>query len=304
MRNPALLLLVGFLAGTAPAAAPLRLAVLEVENRSGTGEADLSDQAVYLLMKQLLSREGVSLIDRRDFVSQIEKLRPSDRGLPTPTRPSFLQAAQKLRADAVLRGVILSLSTGRKVVDQGGYRTEFTTVGVRVALEALDATDGSVLAMTEGRASRSLRQTGETQTVLSEDDLLQVLDEALSRAVPELLAALQKRAEARRERPRVKLSVRTSDDPALVEIDGILVGNTPLENFEVYSGDHVLTVGKPGYQDVTKRILLTKDTAVEVPLIRVKFTPEELKDILEKMRMHVVVGEPALVIHTIEEPAQ
>lgn len=285
----------------APAATPLRVAVLDFENRSGMTAADLSDQAAYLAMKQLLKQENLSLIDRRDFIQQVEKLRPTDKGLPTPTRPSFLQAAQSLRADAVVRGVILSSSTGKEVVDQGGYRTEFVRVNMRVALEALNATDGSVLAMAEGKATRSLRQTRETQTVLSEDDLLQVLDEAIAQAVPDLLAELQKRARAQEERPKVKLSVKTSDDPALVEIDGILVGTTPLENFEVYAGDHVLTVGKPGYQDVTKRILFTSDTSIEVPLIRVKLTPEELKEILEKMRMHVVVGEPALVIHTIEE---
>ena len=285
------------------ATSPLRVAVLDFENRASSGGEQLADQAVYLLVKHLLEQENINLIDRRDFMAQIERLRPTDKGLPTPVRPAFLQAAQSLRADAVLRGVILSASQGKQVVDQGGYRTELTTLDLRVALEALDATDGSILAMAEGKASRSFRQTRETQTIMSESDVLDVLDAAIARAVPELIAGINKRAERQRQRKKVKLSVRTSDDPAMVEIDGILVGTTPLEGFEIYEGDHVLTVGKPGYQDVTKRILFTKDTSIEVPLIRVKLTADELKEVLEKMRMHVVVGEPALVIHTIEESA-
>ncbi|RKX33428.1 MAG: hypothetical protein DRP22_00130 [Verrucomicrobia bacterium] len=285
------------------ATSPLRVAVLDFENRASSGGEQLADQAVYLLVKHLLEQENINLIDRRDFMAQIERLRPTDKGLPTPVRPAFLQAAQSLRADAVLRGVILSASQGKQVVDQGGYRTELTTLDLRVALEALDATDGSILAMAEGKASHSFRQTRETQTIMSESDVLDVLDAAIARAVPELIAGINKRAERQRQRKKIKLSVRTSDDPAMVEIDGILVGTTPLEGFEIYEGDHVLTVGKPGYQDVTKRILFTKDTSIEVPLIRVKLTADELKEVLEKMRMHVVVGEPALVIHTIEESA-
>ncbi|HIE11103.1 MAG TPA: PEGA domain-containing protein [Kiritimatiellae bacterium] len=285
------------------ATAPLRVAVLDFENQASSGGGQLADRAVYLLVKHLLDQENINLIDRRDFMAQLERLRPTDKGLPTPVRPAFLQAAQGLRADVVLRGVILGASEGKQVVNQGGYRTELTTLDLRVALEALDATDGSVLALGEGKASRSFRQTRETQTTLSESDIIDVLDAAIARAVRDLTAGMNRRAERRRQRKRLQLSVRTSDDPALVEIDGILVGTTPLENFEIYEGDHVLTVGKPGYQDVTKRILFTKDTSIEVPLIRVELTADELKEVLEKMRMHIVVGEPALVIHTVEEPA-
>ena len=71
-----------------------------------------------------------------------------------------------------------------------------------------------------------------------------------------------------KNQPVIALSVKTSADPALVEIDGVLVGVTPLEKFTIHKGDHVFTVGKPGYRDVSKRILFEKDTAIDVPMIR------------------------------------
>jgi len=57
-----------------------------------------------------------------------------------------------------------------------------------------------------------------------------------------------------------------------VEIDGILVGSSPLEGFEVYKGYHVLSIGKPGYQGITKRILMDKDMKIESPMLRVQLS--------------------------------
>ncbi len=88
----------------------------------------------------------------------------------------------------------------------------------------------------------------------------------------------------------------------MVEIDGILIGTTPIENFEIYKGDHVLTIGKPGYRDITKRILFESDARVEVPMLRTELTADELKEVLESMRMHVFLGEPGLVIHQLNTP--
>ncbi|MBI2437969.1 MAG: PEGA domain-containing protein, partial [Lentisphaerae bacterium] len=113
------------------------------------------------------------------------------------------------------------------------------------------------------------------------------------------------RREQQGSRPKVKLSVKTgAADPALVEIDGTLIGTTPLANFEVYAGDHVITIGKAGYQDVSKQILLKADTAIEVPLFRAKLSAEEMKAVLDKARLNVIAGaggvEPAWIINTIE----
>ena len=80
------------------------------------------------------------------------------------------------------------------------------------------------------------------------------------------------------------------------------MGSTPLENLEVYKGDHVLTVGKAGHRDITKRINLEQDTRVTVPLMRVELSAEEMKEVLKNVRFHAFHGvEPALVIETIRE---
>lgn len=295
---------------TARAETPLRVAVLEFQDQTGqaadallggaTAPAAMADKGVFVLGKLLANRPDFTLIDRRDFLNQVERLQPKDQGERTPTRPSFLQAAQALRADVVLRGSLLSLSPGKQVVNQGGHQAEFSTLSVRVALEALDAKDGAVIAASDGVARQSFRQTENLKTILGEDDVFQLMEKAMTEAIPGLERSLASRAEAARQRPTVKLSIKTTADPAMVEVDGILVGTTPIEGLDVYQGDHVMTVGKPGYQQVTKRILFEKDSAVEVPMIREQLTAEELRDIYEKIQLKVIQADPGVIIHTIE----
>jgi hypothetical protein len=65
---------------------------------------------------------------------------------------------------------------------------------------------------------------------------------------------------------------------------------------EIYKGDHILTVGKPGHRDITKRVLFDRDVRVEVPMMRTEMSAEEWKAVLEKARLGVVVGEPAITV--------
>ena len=220
----------------------------------------------------------------------------------TTLKPSFLRAAQSLNADAVLKGCLLSYSPGKEIVNQGGMKTEFTTLSLRVVLQALDVRDGAIIASAEGSAARNFRQSGVQQTVVGEDQLLDLMRDAVKKAVPELSKSLRDRFIAERNRPKIKLSVKTSADPALVEIDGMLIGTTPLANFEVYAGDHVLTVGKAGYQDVTKEMMLKADASIEVPIFRTQLSAEEVKQVLDKARINVVTGtiEPAVIIGTVD----
>jgi hypothetical protein len=312
MKSVAILLATA-LAGaavTAVAEAPIRAVVLEFQDQTGQrsdallggsiAPGAIAEKGVFLLGKTLANRPGFVLVDRRDLLGQMERLRPMDEGLPSPIKPSFLQAAQALRADVVLRGSLLSFSPGKQIINQGGQHVEYSTLNVRVGLEALDANDGSVIAAKDGVARRQFRQTPQLQTALSEDEILELVESAISDAVPEIESALNSRIEQARARPTVRLSVKTSADPALVELDGILIGSSPIEGFRVYQGDHVLTVGKPGYQQVTKRILLEKDTAIEIPMIRVQLTADELKEIYEKIQLKVITTEPGLIIHTVE----
>ncbi len=311
MKSMASLLVVAFIGmATAFAEPPIRAVVLDFQDQTGQrsdallggaiAPGAMAEKGVFLLGKTLANRPGFTLVDRRDLLSQMERLRPMDDGRATPTKPSFLQAAQALRADVVLRGSLLSLSPGKQLINQGGQQVEFSTLSVRIGLEALDANDGSVIAAQDGVARQQFRQTQQVQTSLGEDDILQLMEKALSDAAPALEKALVARAEQVRARPTVKLSIKTGADPALVELDGILIGTTPIDGFQVYKGDHVLTVGKPGYQQVTKRILLEKDTAIEVPMIREQLTAEELKEIYEKIQLKVISTEPGLIIHTID----
>ncbi|MBU4200464.1 MAG: PEGA domain-containing protein [Verrucomicrobia bacterium] len=294
---------------------PLRVALLDFDNQAsvssdaavvgGVTPKALTDKGVFALGALLANDPAYVLIDRREFISQIQSLALTDNDKKTSVKPSFLRAAQAVNADVVLRGNLLSYSPGKETVNQGGIKTEFQTLTLRVSLQALDTRDGTVIAMMEGAANRSFRQSDVHQTVVGEDELVQLLQSALAKAVPALNDKLQARLAQQNSRPKVKLSIKAgAADPAMVEIDGMLIGTTPLANFQVYAGDHVITIGKAGYQDISKQILLQADTAIEVPLFRTKLSAEEMKEVLDKARVNVIAGtggvEPAWIINTID----
>ncbi len=302
-------------AGTAVASAePIRVALMDFQDQTGMkSDADLgggiapsalAGKGVFLLAEQLVGREGFTLVDRRDFMDQMEKLQPKDMGEKTPVKPSFIQAAQALNTDVVLRGSLLGFSTGKKVVDQGGYKTEFSTVSLRVGIEALDSVDGTVVAMANGVADGSFRQTAASYTVMSEEDAIGLMQKAIAQALPNIGNALETRLSKLASRPKIKLSVSTSADPALIEIDGILVGTSPVKDLDIYQGDHVLTIGKPGYRDITKRIRFEKNTEIEAPMMRTELSAEEMKEVLEKARLDILstggILEPGLIIKTVD----
>ena len=292
-------------------AQPMRVAVMDFDDQTGQ-RADarlggavtpgaLAAKGAFLLGQRLLGSTNFTLIDRRDFIAQMEKEQPMDQGKKTAARPTFIHAAQALRADVILRGNIMSLSTGKQVVNLG-ERTEFTTLSGRIGIEALNVVDGGVIAMASGSAMIRVRQTAAQSTELSEDDVIGLIEKAIDDALPKLQGALQQVQLAQQARPKIKLSVKTSADPALVEVDSILIGTTPLVDAEIFKGDHVLTIGKAGYRDISKRILFEKDTKIEVPMIRIELSAEEIKEIYEKARLNIFQGsEPGLIIHTIND---
>ncbi len=288
-------------AGLACAADPWRVAVLDFEDQTGmkaeaalggaVNPKSLAEKGVFALGQQLANKPGYTLIDRRDFLSQITKSEA-----PGAPAPSFLRAAQALNADVVLRGALQAFSVGKTAVKQGGFNVDFSTLTLRVGIEALDPVDGAVIAVSSGSAETKVRQTENLQTVLGEAEVLTLFEKALASAVPTLDQALAKRAEAEKNRPVVKLNIKTTADPALVEIDGLLVGTTPLEGLQVYKGDHTITIGRAGHRDIRKRILLERDTQIEVPMIRTELSAEEIKDVLDKARVHAIIGEPGMTI--------
>lgn len=292
-------------------AAPLRVVVIDFVDQSGMASdarlgggiqpGALAQKGAFLLGKQLVGREGFTLIDRRDLLAQLERLQPKDLGEKTPLKPSFLQAAQALEADIVLRGSILSLSPGKQTVNLGGQKTEQTTLAVRVALEALDTTDGTIIGVADGVVRQSYRQTAQQETELSEDDVLGMMERAVAQALPEVEKAVTAYQSKLANRPKVKFSIKTTEDPALIEVDGLLVGTSPIEGLEVYKGDHNLTISKPGYQNITKKVMIDRGLAIEVPMLREKLTAEELKAIYEKGQLSIYQGvSPNLVIHELK----
>ncbi len=288
---------------------PMRVALMDFENETGeqsdkdtTGgisAGTLANRGVYILANLIANETDFSVIDRREFMEQI-----AAQGKLTGKKPSFIRAAQALNADYVLRGVLMSFSSGKEIVNPGGDRkTEFLTFKTRIALQALDTRDGTIIATAEGTATKELRQSDAQKTVLGDDDLVDLIKKSIENAIPTLKERIKARMEQIKNRPMVKLTIKTDADPAQVEIDGILVGTTPLTDFQVYAGDHTITVGKAGYRDISKTITLKNDQSLTFSLFRTQLTAEELKQILDKARINVVAGnvEPAIIIDSIEK---
>jgi hypothetical protein len=304
MRN---LIIAWTLLCTSVAYSAPRVAVLDFENIASSAEngllaggvsaQDLSAKGAFLLSKEMLNDSDYVLVDRRDFTSRLPKETAKD------DKPaSFIHAAQLLNADAVLRGSILSFSTSRESQKQGGYSAEFNKLSMTVMLQAIDAVDGAVLAMSEGSSGMSVRQTANVQLQLGENELLTMLSDSIKSAMPELKEGLQKRLTSQATRERSTLTITATEDPALVEIDGVLVGSTPIETLEVYQGDHIIKISRPGYVSFTKRLAISKDLTIKVPMLRLDMTADERMKILSSAEMKVYMQnqKPDLLIQEIK----
>ncbi len=290
-------------------AAPLRVALLDFEDQTGvrpdaglagpTDPARLAARGMDLLSGALLDRQDFVLIDRRDFIGRITTPTPPEARAGTP-RPGFIQAAQLMGADAVLTGGLTSFSTRKESINQAGYAAEFTRLDLRVTLRALSVVDGAVIAVADGHADESFRQTATIRSELGEEDALRLMETALAQAVPKLVEALE-RYQVADQRPRVRISVDSTANPALVEIDGVLVGSTPILGLEVYQGDHTLAVTRPGYEPMAKRLVLDRDFEISVPMFRTDLSAEERKAILEgaDMKAYLFNGRPDILIQEL-----
>ncbi len=290
-------------------ARPLRVIMLDFTDETG-GIADtaltgplnsraFTEKGVYFLQQSLLASPGFTLIDRRDFVRQIEQLQLRDgsdplpntlfatRERPTPLGPTFFNAARSLDGDALIRGSLLALSTSKQKVNQGGHQAEFTTLNLRVMLQAMDTVNGDVIALEEGKASRKFRQTGSLQTEIGEDDLLQLYQQAIVAGIPALEKELNNRLN-NGKKSRVKVWIQTSADPAMVEMDGILLGTSPVEGVELIPGDHTLTVTRPGFETITKKIILEGNMKITVPMISNQLSAQERKEAVSNMNLRIL----------------
>ena len=68
----------------------------------------------------------------------------------------------------------------------------------------------------------------------------------------------------------------------------------------MYKGDHVLTISKPGYQQVTKRILFEQDSRLEVPMLREQISAEEWVEIYKKASLKIIQADPGVIVNTWE----
>lgn len=170
-----------------------------------------------------------------------------------------------------------------------------------VAVQAQDVVDGSVIAMSTGNAKQSFRQTANVQTELSEDDVLALMGKALDKAIPEVTAGVNKKVVELEKRGKVLLTVMSTADPAMVEIDGVLVGSTPMDKLTIYKGEHLFHVSRPGYESITKRVNLNNDATIQVPMLRTDLTADEKTEILKSadLRAYMMDGKPDLLIQTI-----
>jgi hypothetical protein len=288
-------------------AKPVRVIMLDFADETGAGvDIDLTgglnskafaEKGPYYLQKALISSPEFTLIDRRDFIQQIEQLQPRDGSDPipdtffatkerrTPLSPTFFNAARSLNGDALIRGSLLALSTSKQKINQGGHKAHFTTLNLRVMLQALDTVNGDVIAIEEGKASRKFRQTLNVHTEIGEDDLLDLYQQAIAAAVPGIETQLKGRMD---KDTKVKLWIQTSADPALIELDGILLGSSPVENVEVLRGDHTLSVTRPGYESITKKIMLDSDMKITVPMISNQLNAQERKEALSNMNLRML----------------
>ncbi len=288
-------------------AAPLRVAVLDgLDETAGRPDASkyvetpadsFTKKAYYLLAAQLTTDPDMSVIDRRDLLGQVQK---SEKDGPAGSA-SVLRAVQMLNADIMIKPVLLVFSTSKEMIDINKQTAENIKLQMKISIQALSPVDGSIVAMAEGGAINNLRQTDSVKKTIGDAEATQMMEDAMKIAVPELLQKIKANQLAVAQKPVKKLTITTDADPALVEIDGLLVGSTPLNDYEVYEGDHAIAVSRPGYRALSKKINITKNVAIQVPMLKTDLSADDIKELVSKAKVNIYSGiEPALIIKETE----
>ena len=71
----------------------------------------------------------------------------------------------------------------------------------------------------------------------------------------------------------------------MIELDGILLGSSPINGVDVLRDDHTLSVTRPGYETITKKIMLEGNMKITVPMISNQLNAEERKEALSNMNL-------------------
>ena len=288
-------------------AAPLRVAVLDgIDETSGrpdgskyieTPADSFAKKAYYLLASELTADPGMSVIDRRDLLGQVQKSEKAG----VVGAASVIRAAQMLNADMIVKPVLLVFAASKELIDIDKQATENVKLQMRISIQAISPVDGSVIAMAEGSAINSFRQTDSVKRTIGDAEAAQMMEESMKIAVPVLLHKIKANQAAIAQKPVKKLTITTDSEPALVEIDGLLVGSSPLKDYEIYEGDHAITVSKPGYRTLAKKINITKTVSIQVTMLRTVLSADEIKELASKAKINIYSGiEPALIMKETE----
>ena len=49
-----------------------------------------------------------------------------------------------------------------------------------------------------------------------------------------------------------------------------------------------------------KAILFERDSAIEIPMLRTQLSAEELKEIVEKARVNMIIGDPGILVTPLQ----
>jgi hypothetical protein len=61
-----------------------------------------------------------------------------------------------------------------------------------------------------------------------------------------------------------------------------------VQGAELIRGDHSLTVTRPGFETITKKIILEGDMKITVPMISNQLNAQERKEAISNMDLHIL----------------
>lgn len=244
----------------------LTIAVVDFSNLSGEALIDIQAAANEILSTVLADSGRFQVLERNKLKSIVTEQGFTPSGL-VDSSTHAVAVGRMIGANYLITGSIIKFGVDTVNFQGYGITTTNTTARMSVVVKVLDVTTGKiVIAKTYDELEPTLStSTFDVKKAGLDRDLLR---RALTRAVGDLIRIIEPQSSV--PRVSIRVPIMSSPDGADIEIDGLYVGNTPLE-LDLPEGIHEIVISKPGYEPWSKRVNVYSGLRIMATLVEKRY---------------------------------
>lgn len=223
------------------------------DNVSPSRQDKYADKARALIEDMMTSLKGVTVLERSRLDTLHQEMEFNDKsGLVDPEKA--VKIGKLLGANMVVMGTIIDVNTSESEFTGYGIHVKGVKLTASVRLRVIDVEKG-VIPLSKVMKGVTTTSSSGFGSVSNSDVIYQTIEIALDKFKDDdaFLSAMAGTRKAVAD-GRVKLHIEPAPANCDVEIDGVFVGNSPL-NWEAVAGDVIkISISKAGFLPWTKNV--------------------------------------------------